>query len=1292
MSVPISLIISTLNRKSGFAAMKSTLSQTQPDKIFTFLLPLALNFLPTIATAQSIIPDGSTNTNLTNQGNRLNIGGGTLSQDGNNLFHSFSQFGLASNQAANFLSNPTIKNILSRVTSSSPSVINGLIQVTGGTSNLFLLNPSGIIFGSNSRLDVPASFTASTATSIGIGNAWFNAVGNNNYAQLNGTPSTFVFATNQLGTIINQGELQVGEGKNLTLLGGSVSNSGKLTAAGGNIIMAAVTEGNYLRLSQPGHLLSLEIQPISGQNDSLINNITTLSIPQLLTGSSQAGEVSVSGTVDVSSSQLGGNVQVFGNKVELGDAKINASGNNGGGIVLIGGDYQGQGTVPRAFSTNIDQNSLITADANVNGKGGRVIVWADEITQFWGKISVRGGTVGGDGGFVEVSGKNFLDYQGQVDALAPFGKVGTLLLDPTNIEIVAAANANTTNLNDVIDAAAPDLPGGTRLSVDVLNNAAANIILQASNDIIFSTPVNITNQGVGLSVNAGNDITASQAIITNAGDVNLTAGRNIIANTIITSSSPLGDPPLNRSGAVNLTAGGNITTGTIDTSFTGFSGNGSQGGAVVLNAVGNLTTGIIDASSNNFSTFSDGDTTSSGGLVSLNASDISFVSINNSGAVTDNNIGVNGVGGDVQIVARGVVQGTGSVSDQTATPLPSPIPIPTPILTAPPNTTIFSRGTTQGGAITIQHNGGANNNTFRVGSLASGNGLAGAINTNSGIVSTGIFPVLANGGTATGTPNGISINSVNTPPTLTATPQLADVQQGQPLTFTFADLQVLVNDLNSDRSRDNTVVFIDAVTAGGLTKNGVPVVGNTAISAGDVLVYTPPSNVIGQVSAFTIRASDRVSISRPRAIALNVTQTPTPTPSPIPTPTPTPLPIPIPENPLPQQPTLPRFAITGELPPFKIDLIVGQIEYNFTRQFEQYFGQSSQTPLKTLDEGQEILNQIEKATGIKPALIYVAFLPPTLTASSATKPQDTDQLELVVVTAKGSPIRKRLPATREQVLKVAQEYRKQVTNVRSSQGYLAPSQQLYQWLIAPIEGDLQAREIQNLVFIMDTGLRSLPVAALHDGKSFLIERYSVGLMPSLSLADTSYKDIRDAKILAMGSATFSEQKPLPAVPTEIQTISQRLWQGKSFLNDTFTLENLKQARQQQPFGIIHLATHGEFKPGVPANSYIQLWDSKLRLDQLRQLGWNDPPVELLVLSACRTALGDEQAELGFAGIGILAGVKSALASLWYVSDQGTLALMTDFYTQLKSAPIKAEAIRQSQLAMIKGQVLIKMVS
>jgi CHAT domain-containing protein len=175
----------------------------------------------------------------------------------------------------------------------------------------------------------------------------------------------------------------------------------------------------------------------------------------------------------------------------------------------------------------------------------------------------------------------------------------------------------------------------------------------------------------------------------------------------------------------------------------------------------------------------------------------------------------------------------------------------------------------------------------------------------------------------------------------------------------------------------------------------------------------------------------------------------------------------------------------------------------------------------------------------------------------------------------------------------------------------------------------------------------------------------------------------------MGADEFTDQDPLPAVPVEISAIAGQLWPGRNFLNAAFTLDNFKRVRGTEPFGIVHFATHATFQSGTPSESYIQLWDRKLGLDQLRELGLNNPPVEMLVLSACNTALGDPEAELGFAGLAAQAGVKSALGSLWSVSDEGSLGLMTSFYDRLKTAPIKAEALRQAQLAMLKGEVQLK---
>ncbi len=385
-----------------------------------------------------------------------------------------------------------------------------------------------------------------------------------------------------------------------------------------------------------------------------------------------------------------------------------------------------------------------------------------------------------------------------------------------------------------------------------------------------------------------------------------------------------------------------------------------------------------------------------------------------------------------------------------------------------------------------------------------------------------------------------------------------------------------------------------------------------------------------------------------------------------------------------------------------------EIDDSFSRDYTTYFGLNQAEGI-TLGEARNILRQAETLTGIKSAIIYAVFVPDTITpvpASDRNLARDDsgmaqssllrsrnhsnrDRLEVLLITAEGKPIRQSLNITRAEVISMANQFRSTVTNVKSRRDYLAPAQKMYQWLLAPLEQNLQQRGIKHLNYIMDNGLRTIPLAALHDGKDFIVQRYSVGLMPSLTLTDTNYEDVRNLEVLAMGADQFPDLSPLPAVPLELSTIAGQLWPGKSFLNEAFTLKNLQSARASTPFGIIHLATHAEFQPGQSSNSYIQLWDSKLRLDQLRQLDWNAPQVQLLVLSACRTALGDEQAELGFAGLALQAGVKSALGSLWSVSDEGTLGFMTQFYEQLKESPAKAEALRQTQLAMLRGEVRLQ---
>ncbi|MEM7557374.1 MAG: filamentous hemagglutinin N-terminal domain-containing protein, partial [Cyanobacteria bacterium P01_A01_bin.84] len=208
------------------------------------IFAIGISFKP--VQAQSITPaNDGTNTQVTTNGNQIDIDGGTRA--GTNLFHSFEKFGLNQNEIANFLSTGDIQNILGRITGGNASVINGLIQVTGGNPNLFLVNPSGIFFGPNATLNVPADFTATTATNISIGDNYFNAFGENSYAGLTGSINGFVFSNLQPGSIVNAGNLTVNSGSNLNLLGGTVASTGELS--GGNITVATVPGENLLRIT-----------------------------------------------------------------------------------------------------------------------------------------------------------------------------------------------------------------------------------------------------------------------------------------------------------------------------------------------------------------------------------------------------------------------------------------------------------------------------------------------------------------------------------------------------------------------------------------------------------------------------------------------------------------------------------------------------------------------------------------------------------------------------------------------------------------------------------------------------------------------------------------------------------------------------------------------------------------------------------------------------------------------------------------------------------------------------------
>jgi CHAT domain-containing protein len=362
---------------------------------------------------------------------------------------------------------------------------------------------------------------------------------------------------------------------------------------------------------------------------------------------------------------------------------------------------------------------------------------------------------------------------------------------------------------------------------------------------------------------------------------------------------------------------------------------------------------------------------------------------------------------------------------------------------------------------------------------------------------------------------------------------------------------------------------------------------------------------------------------------------------------------------------------------------IQQVELGWQYQYQTYYEGKLIGQYLDLPEIQQELARVDRSTKTKSALIYAIPRP--------------DALHLILVTANGSPIHKIVyDAKAKNITKVAQTMRFNVVNPQTSrEEYLRPGQQLDRWLIQPITADLKANKIDTILFCLGTGLRGLPLAALHDGQKFLVERYNFSIIPAFNLLDRRWRslskgessNLRGLKLLATGASNFTDNAKLPAVPLELATITQQeLWSGKVLLNDEFTLKKFQQARSQNPYEIVHLATHADISAKSVKDSYIQFWDRRLQLNEVRDLGLDKPAIQLLVLSACRTALGTPNAELGFAGLAVQSGAKAVLASLWSVDDVGTLVLMSKFYQQLKAVPFKSSALRNTQIAMLKGNL------
>jgi len=1403
---------------------------------FCLLLSAIASLSIAYSTEAQIATDGTTATQV--NGNAIApTGAGTV--NGGNLYHSFSDFnvpqsGVIFNTGNSAVNGADVRNIINRVTGDNPSAVLGTIESRQAfpNANLYLMNPNGIVFGQNARLDIGGSFHATTGTGLGFENGTFN-VDKNSLSFPSGDPKTIRFAVSQPAGLINQGNLAVDTGKSITFTGGSIINTGILTAPSGNIALTSVAGNSQVELRSPDAVLGLQVT-----NNAVPTNwngkITELpKLAELLTGkvpeanqvvvkadgslalvaapaatdiAVSNGMAIVSGRVDVSSpDSKAGNVGIFGEKVGLVNAQIDASGALGGGTVLIGGNFQGNGIAPNALRTFVDSNSKINVSALLRGNAGTAIIWSDLNTRFLGSIIAKGGTLSGDGGLVEVSGKQNLDFRGTVNTFAPKGKIGTLLLDPTDINIIGTGGSFTGGLTDV-DQLSDINQGGNTLDVNFINTALANVTLQATNDINFNTPVSIALSSVGLTAQAGRDINFTDAIRTNGGAINFSAGRNI---TGAVGTGNISATSLANAGSVNLNAGGNIRVNSIQAASLSF----GQGNNINVQAGGNIqTTGATTVFGNTYSIVSNASANGNAGNISLTSTNgainvssgrvhavatignsgnitfqaagnittgagvaplaavgsfiafggngipgtISFTSLNGSidtslGEVGAGNSNI-GNGGNVffqaasNIVASNVTAGTfdangnggrislisqfGSINTtigqlnttalgnagsiflqalgnvttgdlgSSSTVLGNAGSISVTSTSGAIDTTLgtvrarINGGNGNGGTINFQASGDITTNEI----LATGNLGGGTINltSNNGAINTSTGDINAsstngNGGNITFVArNSITTTNLNTSSdlssggnisldpigdiVLTSANTAGSIQGGNFFaSSTGGNIRVL-GFVSSPFAACAGASICSASNSGGtggqifLRHSGLNpfVIGNPSINGTAGIVTTGSStlalgkiitvgtSIFAQGNILVAPSGDTTFIPPKVLVGVNTVDVKT-------------------QNLLEIKEVM-KKEVDRFLKEENLEKAFQAIEKAYVSELEIFLGESLKPPTLSINQAQDTLSDVSKRSGSASVLIYPILL--------------NDRIEILVIPPKelGKPFHRYTNYANEaEIITVLTDYRASLLDP-SSQDYLEQAQKLYNWVMRPIDAQLQALKIKTVVFVMDSGLRVIPPAALHDGKQFLMERYASANIPALRLTRLEDRDRKNNRILAMGLTQSREGlSALPSVEVEIRTISTQVLAGSSFLDQDFTIRNMQEQRNKSNYGILHFGTHGQFLQDRAKDSYIQFWDSKLRSHQIPSLRFDQPVIEMLTLSACETAVGNN---LGISGLAVESGARSILASLWAVSDVGTAPLMISFYKAFPNALSKATALRQAQLDLLKGKVKI----
>ena len=324
-----------------------------------------------------------------------------------------------------------------------------------------------------------------------------------------------------------------------------------------------------------------------------------------------------------------------------------------------------------------------------------------------------------------------------------------------------------------------------------------------------------------------------------------------------------------------------------------------------------------------------------------------------------------------------------------------------------------------------------------------------------------------------------------------------------------------------------------------------------------------------------------------------------------------------------------------------------------------------------------VLDDVVDKDNLKAAIIYPIILP--------------DRLEVILKLPHSSLLSYSTSISKNQVEATIQKLRTDIEERKIGNDDRAQFHKLYTWLLQPAEKYLENNKIDSLVFVLDGSLRNIPPAALYDGKEYLIEKYSIALSPGLQLYELKPLQKTSLDVLTGGLSEKRLNFPkLDYVEQELQQIKSQVSNVKILLNQEFTSNTVEKQVNKKSYSVVHLATHGQFSSNSN-ETFLLAYDGRIKVKELSQWLRNrkenlPKAIELLVLSACETAAGDNEAALGLAGVAIQAGARSTVASLWALNDASTAELMGQFYQELTKPNItKAQALRNAQLTLLKQE-------